>query len=521
MTKSILILGAGIMQLPAIRAARRLGLEVLVADANEHAPGIELADDFYHVDLKDRDGLVAAAKSIRADGRLDGVFTAGTDFSSSVSWVAQELNLPGTPFGAAMRATDKGLMRQTLRDAGIAVPDFLAFSAEELQRLAPADLASRLALPVVVKPVDSMGARGVVRADSWDDAYRFALEAVEHSRSGRVIIEGFVDGPEFSLDALVYENHVVITGFADRHIKYPPFFVEIGHTIPTDIDPGLRARIEEQFAIAVRALGLGPGAAKGDLKWSDGKVVVGEIANRLSGGYMSGWTYPFSSGVTLTEHAVRLALGLPLDRITEPLQRTSAERALLSIPGVVSEIAGFEAASSFPGIEASFAMREEGDRVVFPRNNVEKAANVIAVADDRAAAMQQGENAIAKMLVRLRANDSETDLFLYGAQAEACADGRNGAYSAFPWAVDLPPMPAADRRTTDSSAPVVWIPDDASGRDWAFRSASESIEFARSLTGENIQIARGAIPTDPGEIGLARALARGGAQGLVYALDSF
>ena len=123
---TVFILGAGVMQLPAIRTAKDLGWTVVVADANAAAPGAELADRFLNVDLKDREGLAASARGIREEFGLDGVFTAGTDFSASVAYVAGELGLPGIPLSAALRASDKLEMRAAFAAAGVPSPRFVA-----------------------------------------------------------------------------------------------------------------------------------------------------------------------------------------------------------------------------------------------------------------------------------------------------------------------------------------------------------------------------------------------------------
>ena len=125
---TILILGAGIMQEPAVRIARRKGWRVILADANPQAPARAMADLFVCIDLKDRDGLLAFARSIRTSSGLDGVFTAGTDFSSSVAWVAEKLGLPGIPYCVAMKATDKCLMREAFAAADVPSPRFSSWS---------------------------------------------------------------------------------------------------------------------------------------------------------------------------------------------------------------------------------------------------------------------------------------------------------------------------------------------------------------------------------------------------------
>jgi len=110
------------MQIPAIRAAKELGWTVVVADADSDAPGTILADRFLPVDLKDAEGLAAAARGIEAEFGLDGVFTAGTDFSASVAYVAAELGLPGIGWDTAMKASDKLKMRAALSAAGVGSP---------------------------------------------------------------------------------------------------------------------------------------------------------------------------------------------------------------------------------------------------------------------------------------------------------------------------------------------------------------------------------------------------------------
>ena len=120
-TKSVFLLGGGLMQLPAIEAAGRLGFIRHLADGNSRCRGRDKVEHFYHVDLRDIDGLLATARAIPD---LHGVFTAGTDFSRSVAYIAESLALPGISYDVAMKATDKGLMRETLRRHGVAIPRF-------------------------------------------------------------------------------------------------------------------------------------------------------------------------------------------------------------------------------------------------------------------------------------------------------------------------------------------------------------------------------------------------------------
>lgn len=241
---TIMILGAGVMQIPGIRLAKQSGWRVIVADGNKDAVGRTLADHFEAVDLKDREGLLAIARRYHDLFGLDGVFTAGTDFSSSVAWVSETMGLPGISFETAMRATDKCLMRQAFQEADVPSPRFACVSGS----VDPLSVLDGMDFPLVVKPVDNMGARGVRRVDSAEALAEAVKSALPLSRSSRVIVEEYMEGPELSLDAVVYHGSVTVCGNADRHIFFPPNFVEMGHTMPTCLDGAAKARVEEVFA---------------------------------------------------------------------------------------------------------------------------------------------------------------------------------------------------------------------------------------------------------------------------------
>ena len=511
------------MQLPALRAARRLGLRVIVADGNHDAVGRDEADEFLHVDLKDHLEMTRAATAIRSQRGLDAVFTAGTDFSATVAYVAQELGLPGTRYEAALNATNKYRMRQVLRDAGVSVPDFAIVTREELDQSGCERPRRSVSLPVVIKPADSMGARGVVRADDWADAEAFARDALAFSRSGSVVVEGYIDGPEFSLDAIVYGDDIQVTGFADRHICFPPYFIEMGHTLPTVVDMAEQKAIIRELERAIKALGIGPGAAKGDVKLSASGVVIGEVAARLSGGYMSGWTYPLATGVPLSEIAIRVALGEPPQRATPRWSKTSAERAVISIPGVLREIRGADVARSMRGVEEVFVTRSAGTRMSFPRSNVEKVANVIAVSEDRGGAVRAAEAAVRAIEPVLAAGDAETDRFVF-ASAGLPPEYRHWAFPALAdTATDL--LPVWRRMLAAGPVPVIELAipsgiEKLAERDWAYRTVQQTLDAlcadgrvrARAISKCGRPDARSRI--------LLRAIAKGGLQAGAYVVDS-
>lgn len=434
----LLMLGAGFMQKPAIESAKKLGWRVTVVDGNPKAVCASLADAFEPIDLKDTKALIEFAKKLKETEKLDCVFTAGTDFSASVAAIAEACGFNSHSLEAALNATDKSRMRSCFAAAGAPSPKFIEADSVMAQRISDCALKSGKwpfdektfpeKYPLVVKPVDNMGARGCITVFSLRELAEAVKTAVPLSRTGRAIIEEYMDGPEFSIDSLVFGDKLIITGFADRHIYYPPYFIEMGHTMPTEFSEKDRNAVIKAFAKGVKALGLSCGAAKGDMKLTSNGAMIGEIAARLSGGYMSGWTFPYASGLNLTEQALFLASGEKspifddgnlknLPKIANgvwylPPENWSAERAWISIPGKVQSVSGLKEAEKIKFLKDIFPRSSEGDTVVFPENNVEKCGNCISKAKTRLQAVNAAENAVSTIEIRLEPCNAETKDFL-------------------------------------------------------------------------------------------------------------
>ncbi len=533
---SILILGGGVMQLPAIRIASERGWRVTVADGNARVPGAALADLFLKVDLKDVGGMERAARKLARSAGLDGVFTAGTDFSATVAWVAERLGLPGIPYEVALRATDKSLMRAAFRAAKVPSPEFVM--VESVADCAGAVSDAGLRLPVVVKPVDNMGSRGIRRVDSLAELEAATKRAIKFSRSGRAIVEEFVPGPEFSLDAIVEGGAITVTGLADRIIGCAPYFVELGHTIPSVFPKRDTDRVRAVFEAGIRALGIGTGAAKGDIKLSPAGPVVGEIAARLSGGYMSGWTYPYAAGVQATAAALNLAVGLAAGDLAPRWAMASAERAFVSIPGRIERLSGVEAVSMRPSVKGCFLRVKPGDEVVFPSNNVEKCGNVLAQAGTRAEAVDSAEEACRSIVVRLRPGERATADFLFGAPSatafsiEAGGKGARAELARSLAAMPLFVAPSEGRRggkgeeRQESETRVAILPLDGmrgiTALDWQGRSVEEALEAVLEAVDAPLLPVSGRPAAGTLLLGKLfwRAFLRGGVQGGIWLVET-
>ena len=442
--ENIVILGAGLMQKPAILSAKEAGFHTIAVDADKNAVAVPLAHEFFQIDLKDKEGILELCKKIKAESGLAGVFTAGTDFSASVSYVCEKLGLPAHSYNAALNASIKTQMRQCFKEKGVPSPKFFKAGKDDADASLYDKISAEMSLPFVVKPVDNMGARGCRMVRSRQEFLPAVKTAVECSRTGYAIIEEYMDGPEYSIDALVYDGKFIVTGFAIRHIKYEPYFIEVGHTMPAVLNKKEHDELISVFALGAKAEGLTCGAAKADIKYTAKGPMIGEIAGRLSGGYMSGWTYPYASDLNLTKQGILIATGRkpeellkraqkvdytpselcnkleqPYELFEVPCVRTSAERAWMSIPGTVQYI---ENITDFTDQAVRDVLPRAtvslGGEVDFPRNNVEKCGNVIAVSADRDIAIQAAQSTVSNTFITLKPCNKKTDDYLLGFEQE-------------------------------------------------------------------------------------------------------
>lgn len=351
-----------------------MGLRVIATDYNPEAIGMKDADVPIVMSTRDIEGSVRVAKQQHQMTPISGVLTVGTDASMTVAAVASALNLPGIKFEDAEAATNKIKMRMRFKEHNVPSPAFLpVWSIKDAKKA-----IKIIEPPCVIKPADNMGARGVMRvnnANDLPDAFRFAKAA---SPSGELLIEELMLGPELSIDAIIHNEEIYFTGIADRIIEHEPLFIETGHNMPTAMDTKTIDQVKDVMIQGIRALGITHGAAKGDIKLTDRGPMIGELAARLSGGFMSAYTFPLHSGVNLMRAAIEVAMGQEPGNL-EPVQNLVAiERAIMPDPGIVKKITGLEEALKVPGIVEIFINVKPGDRISEVVSNVGKAGHIIA-----------------------------------------------------------------------------------------------------------------------------------------------
>ena len=207
--RKILIVGASFLQVPAIIKAKEKGYWVAVADYNPTAVGIPYADAYFNVSTIDSDGLLKVAESIKPDG----IMTMATDMPiRAISFVTSRLNLVGHSPEVAYAATDKIEMIKRFKKSQVASPWF--FVADTFN-----DLITKLtdfSLPIIIKPADSSGSRGVIlvrESEKLQDAF---LYSKTFSHSGSVIVEQYLEGDEVSVELFVIGCEPIVLAITDK-----------------------------------------------------------------------------------------------------------------------------------------------------------------------------------------------------------------------------------------------------------------------------------------------------------------
>lgn len=404
MAKTILIIGGGIEAVAGIRAAREKGLRVVVLDKNTNAPGRAYADGFIEASVYDEDE--AERETLRFIEKtsidIDGVVAIAVDATVTVVRLASVLGLPGISQEAALLATNKLLMKQRFHERGLPIPWFSQVS--NLNHLK--SLMRNSSFPLVLKPVDSRGARGVIRlGDSVDLkwAYEYSLS---FSRCGMVMVEEWVKGSQVSTESIIYDGQSVLCGTGDRNYdrldELFPFVIEDGGGCPSYLSPEMDTEFDQVMFKASKAIGLQRGSIKGDLVVTQDGVTIIEMAARLSGGYFSTHTIPLVYGIDLVGSVIQIALGQRpdiLDLQAVNVQQYQANRFLFLPEGVVKSIRNVEKVASYPWVKVLKLYIKEGQRVTKTVDHTQRAGMVLTVSDSRELAHRRAEQAIKEIEV--------------------------------------------------------------------------------------------------------------------------
>lgn len=369
----ILIIGASILQLPAIKKAREMGCYIGVVDYNPQAIGIPLADEYFNVSTIDVDGVVAVAKQFKPDG----IMTLATDMPMrAIAKACEACGLPGISFDTAVKATDKGEMIRAFEQHGVEHPwYFIVPDRDALERI-----VERVSYPCVMKPTDNAGSRGVVLCRSRDDLLGQYGYAKHESRGGAVIVEEYLQGPEFSVEVMVVHGEPHVLQITDKLTTGAPHFVEMGHSQPTRQPEAAREKIRDLACRAVKAVGINIGPAHVEMILTkDGPKMV-ELGARMGGDCITTHLVPLSTGVDMIQATIDLACGREPE-IEPTCAKGSAIRYFDTPCGVIRSIDGADAAERIEGVQEIRFVHGVGDTAQEISSSLDRVGFVIAQAD--------------------------------------------------------------------------------------------------------------------------------------------
>jgi len=307
--KTIMFIGAGKYQVPGIEKAKEIGLRTIAIDRDPDVPGLKIADVPVVLDIKDIEGAIKVAK----ENNIDGVLTIASDIAvPTVAAVAEELDLPGISSEIAKIATNKALMREKFVEYGIPSPRFRKVRTLDEAR----EAAEEIGFPVVIKPVDNAGSRGVSKVDNMDESVGAFNHAQKHSRIGDVIVEEFIEGIECTIEGMTYNNKTEILAISEKKKPEGHYRVATDLTYPPSFPSEVIENIKNVVKLAIEAIGIDIGPTHSEvIVTSHWKPVLIEVAARGGGFGIFSDVIALVSGVDAITENIKISIGKKPDII--------------------------------------------------------------------------------------------------------------------------------------------------------------------------------------------------------------
>jgi biotin carboxylase len=385
----LLIIGASILQLPAIIKAKELGHYVAVADYNPQAIGIQYADEYFNASTIDAGAICNIARKFRPDG----IMTLATDMPMrSIAAATTLLDLPGISIETAIKSTDKSEMIKAFEEQNVEAPWYYTIENEfDLQKI-----KNKLTYPSIFKPTDNSGSRGVVlvkNAKTLNEAYLYSKQS---ARNGNVIIEEYLEGPEVSVEVMVVNGIANILAVTDKLTTGTPHFVEMGHSQPSQLGEEKIVLIKNLAERAVKAVGINNGPAHVEIIVTQNGPKMVELGARMGGDCITTHLVPLSTGIDMVKASIDVSLGIFPD-IKPSLCKGSAIR-YLSVPnGIINDITGVDEGMKMQGIKEITLTKKIGNEVKEINSSVDRVGYVIAQSNNSSHAISLCEQAIHKI----------------------------------------------------------------------------------------------------------------------------
>jgi len=389
--KKLLVLAAGLLQLPVIKKAKEKGYYVIAADDDPEAPGMALADKaIVPGGLMNEERMVALAK----EEGVDGVIHPCSEVAMNVMGrINDELGLCGISKEIAIRATNKHLMREAFERYGAPSPKSILTKDEED---AWSIFCNESDTNAILKPSRNSGSRGIAKVEKgiakgvFVSLYRRALE---ESRDHQVLIEQFIEGSEFSVEVIVWKGEPHVLAVTDKKTTEAPFFVELGHNQPSVYPVEIQQKLKDGAIAGCKALGLTNCAAHCELKVQNGEAYLMEIGARMGGDFISTELTHLSTGIDMVAATIDVVLGIEPDLKPKTKGQGVCVRYFTPKPGVLKAVEGTE------NLNRSFVYDAEiyhqvGDAIPEVRSSLDRSGHVIVTGETAEIAIGLADNLI-------------------------------------------------------------------------------------------------------------------------------
>lgn len=366
--KKLAIIGASYLQRPLVKKAIDMGLETHVFAWEEGNVVEDITDFYYPISIIKKEQILKKCNDIQ----IDGITSIASDLAMpTVNFIAHNLNLVGNSIEATRVSTDKFRMRQALKKADLPCPRFAYYDKPNFKK------DNTFSFPVIVKPTDRSGARGVTKVNELEQVNIAIKKALENSINERAIVEEYIEGREFSVEMISFEGvhyHLAIT---DKVTTGAPHFVEKEHHQPADISQQVEEEIIKIVKKALDSLGIQNGASHSEvLLTSNGDIKIVEIGGRMGGEFIGSEMVELSTGYDFLKGVIQVALNEfePIDE-HELTKKYSGVYYVLPEPGKITSIT--DHSDRFESVREAITIMKEGDTVPEVIDGAGKRAGII------------------------------------------------------------------------------------------------------------------------------------------------
>ena len=373
--KKVLVIGAGFLQDFVIQKAKSMGYETVAVDANPASVGFGHADQYKDINIVDEKACLTYAQK----ENIDGVLTAATDYGVlTAAYIAERMNLVGLQYAVARRIKNKYQVRKCLFESK--VDD--AAQAYEISENTDLDaLVGKLNFPVIVKPCDGSGSRGVSRVDEATQFFEACQKSIAASVTHRAEVETFITGREYGAESLVVNGEVHVLGIMRKWMTAPPYYAELGHAMPSGLDDEVEKKVVECVKKAIIALGINSGSVNMDLLVTeDNKVYIVDIGARMGGNLIGSHIIPYGTGIDYMGNMIKNAAGETVDLTPVTKPTAVATRLLAFSAGKVVKLPDFKKIEQEYGVEIYHHL-EIGQRISEYHTNLDGCGYIVAKAD--------------------------------------------------------------------------------------------------------------------------------------------